>query len=263
MKLILSAAVIAAIVLSSNTLVRANGGTITSGGATLAFAPYSGALGGTDFRPFGAAGGSYLPLTQWAYQPGFSSVSLVGIASESYVGDTATFVTNNGSTPGTITYQISATPSLVTVFTTFQFANTFSSVPDTRIYHLADIDAGGVTTNTATLFAPNDMKVVGGGKTVDFIGFNAPNERAAGELGTLNNPIYGFGVPPLTDGAGFPFGPGNFSGAYEWDRSLTQNIPTSYSVRFSVAVPEPVTIGAIALVAPLALRRGRRACNFA
>src|SRR4051794_24661843 len=77
-------------------------GTISSGSATFSILDSApGALKPTDFRPLGAAG-NYLFEDFWAYNPFFSGTSFFGVVSESYAGDTATILTDNANTPGTI-----------------------------------------------------------------------------------------------------------------------------------------------------------------
>lgn len=229
-------------------------GTISSGSATFSLLASPGGQRLTDFRPLGIATGNQINEDFWAFNPFFSGTSLFSITSESYVGNTATIgIDTGGNSPGTLTYQLTTTPTAVTLTSTLTIMLGSTSVGAAKLYHYTDIDAGGITNNSAVLLSANRMRATGGTGTVDYSAI-ASSDYQGGLAAAVRNTVLASPSQTLTN-TGLPFASGNFTGAYEWDFPMTQGVPVTHTISYVVAIPEPATLAGLATVGIIVLRR--------
>ena len=95
-------------------------------------------------------------------------------------------------------------------------------------------------------------------RTIDVTTTTAADATEAANWPALQNAFQDAGVTNLTDGAGLPFGPGDASFAFQYDRVIAANGSTTIDMEFAV-IPEPDSGRLIALgLLGLGLARKRR-----
>ncbi len=177
--------------------------------------------------------------------------------------------TLSGGLTGTLTYTLTGQPGGVTNAVRMDqlWVITNNNPPGTppvrlNMFHYVDFDLTGSTSNTATLTTANErMRILGPaatGKGADWWGVGANNYQVTGFLtlrGLLTNTV----VNDLNN-TGLPFGPGDWTGAYQWIRTLnagdTITILSSYALNHD-AIPTPGTLALLGLGGLIGLRRRR------
>jgi hypothetical protein len=149
----------------------------------------------------------------------------------------------------------------VQVLASNTITNTGSSNASFSMFFYQDFDIGGTAaTDSGSLLSPNYMQIVEGANTADWVGFAANAYRAGAFSGTR----LGLQDAVLDNFAdeGLPFGPGDFTGAYQWDFALDPGQSITLTSAFTLngaAIPEPATFGVLGLAALGGLSRRRRA----
>lgn len=177
--------------------------------------------------------------------------------------------TLSGGLSGTLTYTLTGQPGGVpnAVRVDQMWVITNNNAPGTppvrlNMFHYLDFDLTGSTSNTATLTTANErMRILGPaatGKGADWwgVGANAYQVTAFATVrGLLTNTV----VNDLNN-TGLPFGPGDWTGAYQWIRTLdpgaSVTILSSYALNHD-AIPSPGALALLGLGGLAAWRRRR------
>lgn len=148
----------------------------------------------------------------------------------------------------------------VQVIATNKITNTGSTAASLSLFYYMDFDLQATSVDhTASLLGTNYMQVSALSTTADWAGYGADAWQVTAWPG-LTNQFSNATVENLNN-TGLPFGPADFTGAFQWDINLAPGQSITLMSGFTLngaAVPAP---GALALLglAGLAARRRRRA----
>lgn len=279
MKIVLSTLSAALVTLVPVAAWAQTGGSIADGKATYLQGAGATTVGstaggtGSDFRPDGAATPDLLFQNWWWYRvQGDTRERPFGIytdgtrditGSSSFGGNTFTmnWTATEGGNP-LFTAQWTATlfgnpdPGIATFTYSFQVTNTSGGQLTFNLFNYLDLDVPANSgTNTATGDATS-MTVVG---TTHFASWNnggADNFQVTG-FATVRGLLANALVDDMNN-TGLPFGPGDWTGAVQWVRTL--NDGESFTIGGSIAaVPEPTTLALAGLGVAGTLMTVRRA----
>lgn len=166
---------------------------------------------------------------------------------------------------GTLRYEVTGQPNsianAVRVDQSWTIRNPSSVDVELNMFHYIDWDLSGTTSDTATLTTPNERMLVrdagGTQKGADWWGVGA-NAYQVTPFATVRGLLTNTTIDNLNN-TGLPFGPGDFTGAFQWRMIVPAggqvSIFSSYALN-DEAIPTP---GALALLglAGLAARRRR------
>lgn len=240
---------------------------IASGGA-LAVSPTAAFFPAASVRLNGAASPNNLFEDWWSYRLlGDNREFNIANATSRVVGaNTATYgydLVTPGAVWGTaqLTYTLTQ-PSAGTarVDQRFRVNNTGTAPRSFALFHYLDLDLNGTFTgDTATLTTPNQrMSITDGPIVADYWGLNATAYRA-GAFATVRTSLTD-AVADNWANTGLPFGPGDFTGSYQWVLTVPAGgsieVFVSYGLNTS-AVPAPGAAALLAMGGVLAARRRR------
>jgi len=152
-----------------------------------------------------------------------------------------------GPGPGQATLDLSET-----------FTNTDFGTLEMATFTYVDLDMRNTPPDDIAEFVTSDLMRVTDTVSKDFGEFqiNGADAYQAAEWPELLNLLSDSSADDL-DNSGLPFGPGDFEGAYQVNLSLPENGEATVTGRLAVNVPEPGTLGLLALGMVAFIRRGR------
>ncbi len=157
---------------------------------------------------------------------------------------------NPSGTPGTD----------VQVLASNTITNTGGSAATFSLFYYMDFDVGASTSNSASMVGPNTMSISGAsGNVVEWAGVGADAYQVQ-TYSTLRTSLSDTSVTNLNN-TGLPFGPGDFTGAFQWDLTLDAGASITLYSGFTLngpALPAPGA-GALLGAAGLFAMRRRRA----
>jgi hypothetical protein len=130
------------------------------------------------------------------------------------------------------------------------------------IYHYLDLDLSGIAgDDSAVLDDPNliRMNITDGSAAARYLGFDA-NAYQVDAFPNLRNLLTDGDVDNFND-TGLPFGPGDWTGGYQWNFVLENGDSRNITVGWNVNVPVPAPGGLAVLGLSMMLHRGRRRAN--
>lgn len=235
-----------------------------------------GTAGGSNFvEPFGSTDMQY--TERWFLRFDGINYAIAGPTTQVGGGNSAS-VTFNGIAGGsglpgafegfdvTINYTITDTGSQAHMHTTTTVTNLSAIAQDISLINYFDYDIQGFSGDEAVATSNGDVTItvrdpVAVGQ-IRRVGIGADSFGIGNYNGLLNGLIAG---DTLTD-VGSPFGPGDFTGAMQWDLNVAGggSVSVNGSVLGTTAfVPEPSMVGALAAMTAglgfVGLRRRRRA----
>lgn len=259
-------AVLIAVGTASTAFAQAGtGGSITDNNATFTIADYLGSGTGNgplaDFRVGGTGNPDHLFQAWWWYR-------VEGV-------DTREFAFNGASSadwsiPGTgrinysyanfdavMEFQVTGTSDGVGVLTqTLTIINNTNDNMTINLFNYQDVDLGGTAGNdSAFLAGPNVIRITDA----------APSDWIANYEGTNDYGVAGFAAlrARLTDnnpdnfsGTGLPFGPGDFTGGFQWVLNLSPGSAATASATLTI-IPSPGAMALLGLGGLVGLRRRR------
>jgi hypothetical protein len=257
------------LVIALTPSVWAQTGTITDGTATFAWTGSTTTEGQADFS---AGGGDYVYQNWWWFrvEGGTAETPLPwagwtppGPDVESYTGGTATLGWDDGLAPfGDFTAELAVTIDEVaagvsaTVVEAMTITNTGSDRLRLSLFNYLDVDVMDSSDDTAELVAPNHMRIADEDEYVEFLGVGADAYQVL-PWNDLLAMLQDGAVTDL-DSTGLPFGPGDFSGAFQWDLELAPGASMTVIEGLSIntdAVPEPSMLVMMALGGAIVIRR--------
>jgi hypothetical protein len=253
-------------------------GTITDGNATYGVTiptSQTSTGGSADFRPEGGATVNHMFQNWWYWRVNgvsnreftFSSAAGFGFT-QSYVGNIATF-NWTGLSSGAFNAQLrmtltdGAVAGAAGLLEEMTIVNTSGSALDLSLFSYADFDIDG-----GADFA-DDLAMISGNvvmlsdntsaTTAQYAGFGADAFQAT-SFATLRGRLTDLDLDTL-DNTGYPFGPGDFTGGFQWNRMIGAGESlTVYAAKAinQAVVPGPAGLAVLAL-GGIAPRRRRRA----
>ena len=168
-----------------------------------------------------------------------------------------------GDVVGTLTYTLSQpVANSARVDQQWSFSNPTMNDIELDLFHYVDFDLAGATSNSATLTAANNRMNVThtGGTTADWWATGAHSYQV-NSFATLRGLLTNTAIDDLNN-TGLPFGPADFTGAFQWTliipggSDVTVNVFSSYGIN-TPAIPAPGALALLGLGGLLAARRRR------
>ena len=231
-------------------------GVITDGNARWAYDSVS----GTDFQPDSTV--DHLPLNWWFYRVNNgdgltlfeNELSLPTNAGESYVGNTAVleWVVEHRDLRGRVTPLFDArlttvitdggSPGVATVTQELEITSTFSADLEITVFNYSDWDVSGVFVDDVATISGDVMTITDAvtGDVITCEGVGADAYQAA-EWPTLRNALLDNSLTNL-DNTGFPWGGTDFTGAFQWDRTIPFGGSTTYNVEIAAPPAEQIVL---------------------
>lgn len=203
-----------------------------------------------DFMPDGVAGGDYMFQNWWWIYAGDVLPISWPPNSEDYTGNTATLSGSNGPFIWTLTLELTdgATPGEAVLAETLLVANGTPQTSPLHMYAYSDIDAGGTYGGDEAILESDNILVTDvataeyaeltyGASTIAGV----TTAYQVGEFSDIRDLLSGGSVVTL-DNSGLPFGPGDFTGAFQWGTMLLGGWNAEFHRTTTLGVPEPGTL---------------------
>lgn len=232
-------------------------GSITVG--TVGWALNAGTFSSTSTGPthnFTIAGQDQVFQDWWWYRLGTDAREFtfpMPATSETYVGNTATITWNNLNGSGlnaVLTVVISENPARAVH--TMAITNANAAPVDLAVMRYVDFDLNATASsdNAALVTSPSLMTVSEGARVFRFQGQGASN-FAVSTFSTLRGTLADADIDNMAD-TGLPFGPGDYTGGYQWASQplaagATRNYVTVYGepAQFTLTTNSPQTVNAV------------------
>jgi MYXO-CTERM domain-containing protein len=254
----------AVLVLGLASVAWAQTGSISDGGATF---EWTGSTSTEGLANFNAGGGDNVYQNWWWFrvagdtaETAFPWAGTTGPDSESYVGDTATLGWEASLTGWTARLQVvvdEVTPgSAATATETMLIQNTGDEPLTLSVFNYLDADIISSSNDSAELLAPGLIEISDSGEYMQFYGVGADAYQVT-SYSTLRTALRDDAVTDLDD-SGLPFGPGDFTGAFQWDLVIEPGAQATIVEGLSIntdAVPEPAMLSLLALGGLALVRR--------
>jgi len=240
-------------VLATSALAQTGtGGTITDGDVIFTQGNSPSGTGGStgtgplaDMKTLGASGADHVFQNWWWYRvEGVDTreFALADATSGSWVGNTGTINYTLPNFSAVLTYVVTDTGTNAgRVVTSLVVRNTTANPITVHLYNYHDFDLQpNLGDDQAILTGPNSIRVFDVGGTIrgQYIGTGA-SAYAVAAFATLRDLLTNTAVNTLGN-TGLPFGPGDFTGAFQWDVTLAPDQSATVSATFALA-PPPAT----------------------
>jgi len=240
----------------------AQSGSISDGNATFEFNGSAFTHGSADFSDGDVDGGSDNVFQNWWWYritgenmetPFPSLVDGLGPDSENYAGDTATLDWNSSIPLFDATLSINigdfgaGTPG-AGVTETMVITNTSTLSYELNVFNYLDANVGGTAGgDSASLLPASAMAVFDDTDDAGllFFGPGATTYRVE-PFADLRDALLD-GVADDFSDTGLPFGPGDFTGAYQWTMPLSPGETITLTEIISIQVPEPASLMLVSL----------------
>jgi hypothetical protein len=237
-------------------------GFITHGDARFEFAS-STTQGLASFFPNGAGTTDHLFQNWWWYRvsgaPSETPMTWPP-TTQSYVGSTATLGGTGASGQFSWELEIELTdgagPSQAAVVEWMSITNNTADPLSLSLFNYADFDINGsAASDSATLISPTEMEITDGADFARFAGVDADAWQVT-PWSTLRGQLLDGGVTDLA-GTGLPFGPGDFTGAFQWNLEIAagDTVRVRENLYINQTVPEPASVCLLVLGGLAVLRR--------
>jgi hypothetical protein len=235
------------------------GGTITHNNATFTQGDVPLSSVGTgpvgEFRVGGPGNPNhYFQSWWWARFPGDTREhALYGPATANWGGSLGQLNYSFPGLPVVQTYQVIGTGSGGVLVESITLTNTSNQPLSANLFHYLDLDLNGSASgDSAVLNGPNSIKVTDGPWTAHYEGSGTYEVGGFPTVRDLltNNSINNF------SNSGLPFGPGDWTGGWQWSFTLQPNDMITLTASLSI-IPAPASAAVLALGGLVAARRRR------
>lgn len=253
----------AGLLLASTALAQSgSGGSITQGFSNFSLTDIGTGATASPLASFsvgGAGNPNHMYQNWWWFRvQGDSNETAFNNASNwSYSGNTARLEFSTASFDAVIQYTVTSIRNGLGVLTTTATVFNTSADPLTlNLFNYADLDMNSTALNdSADLNGVNIIRVTDGGNTgwrANYEGTDAYQVASfAGIRGILNDP----NADDLNN-TGLPFGPGDWTGAFQWSFSIGSLSAATASATITI-IPTPGTLALAGIGGLLAARRRR------
>jgi hypothetical protein len=211
-----------------------------------------------DFRIGGAGNPNHLFQTWWWFrvQGDNREIPLTNASNPSWSGSTGSLEYNAlQATHGSMiqTYRVVGFGSGGALLEGLTIINTTSQTLRWDVFHYLDADMGGSASgDSAMQIGANHMQIADGMWSATYEG---SGRYQVGGFPAIRNLLTNTQIDNL-DGTGLPFGPGDFSGAWQWTVTLAPGQATTITTSVTI-VPTPGAGALLAMGGLLAMRRRR------
>jgi hypothetical protein len=223
------------------------------------------AVSGANFRVNGAAGIDHLFENWWWYRVSTDTreYALANAVGTVVGGNTATTTWNVANPAGAAPYNFRAELTYTATDTgtnvgevreSMVITNTGNATIILSLFNYADFDVGGSAGTDSAVGGLGGMTITDGPWTAEFQGPGALNYQVT-SFATLRGNLTNAVVNNLTN-TGLPFGPGDFTGGFQWDLPLSPGQSMTVTERLAI-VPAPASMALLGLGGLLAFRRRR------
>jgi hypothetical protein len=215
-------------------------------------------VSGANLRDSGPTGTDHLFQSAWWFRVAGDTreTTFFNTALDPVSGSQATLRYTQPLFSAVLTHEVNDPGVGATLVQAMQITNTSANPLVMALFYYADFDVSGTAgSDSAVLLDPERIRITDGANFTEMLGVGADNYR----VGTFGSTRLGLADALVTDFAneGLPFGPGDFTGAFQWNRTIGAGESLTIYAGLSVntaAIPEPASLLLLAL-AGLALRR--------
>ncbi|MGE3109240.1 MAG: hypothetical protein AB7G11_04545 [Phycisphaerales bacterium] len=224
------------------------GGTITDGDAVFTQGDSPTTVTSTgplaNMRTLGATGTDHVFQNWWWYRvDGVDTreVPFMNATSAVWSGNTGTVTFTTPNFDAVMTYVVTDNgTNAAMVVASMSVTNTSGGPISLQLFNYQDYDlAGSATGDSAVLVSPNNIRITEAGNTIigGFIGAGATNYQVS-TFATVRGLLTNTTVDNFNN-SGLPFGPGDFTGGYQWSLQLDAGASTSVSAMLTLDPPPP------------------------
>ncbi len=239
-------------------------GVITDGDARFEF-NNSTTPGSADFQPDGTTDHLFQNWWWWRVEGENMETPAQWLPEDqSYVGNRAELA--DWDTKGRFSWRLilelhdGANPGQASILESFTVTNLTNENLSINIYNYLDADVGGSFGGDSAVLMGDptgrtmEITDVGG----DFVQFHEHGASAyqVTAFPLLRNELNDGGVDNL-DNSGLPFGPGDFTGAYQWTMVIPPHQRGKFFEEILINIPEPASLGLLVIGGLCMLRRRR------
>jgi len=201
-----------------------------------------------SFTTFTDTASNHVFEARWMFESGGTVFEPGTPDSESYVGNQMVLTwngLNGGEVDATLTITLTdqAGPNTANLVQVLEVTNTSGGAINLDLVHYADFDVDGTSGNDVATLVGSTIQV-DDLSTLRYAGYGADALQVTA-FSTLRDAVLAGGYD--LDNSGLPFGPGDFTGGFEWQNvALADGASQTFTAEFALnvpllAVPEPGT----------------------
>lgn len=219
--------------------------------------------GSSDFRPEGGTSTDHWFQNWWWYRVEGDTRETNFTwppTNQNYTGNTATL--GGADASGRFNWELTivltdgGSAGQASLAQTMRVTNLTNQALNLAVFSYLDADVGGTAgTDSAQLVGNMDMEIRDGNNFVRYQGPGADAYQVT-SFATLRGGLTDSDIDNFNN-SGLPFGPGDFTGGYQWNRVVEPGQSLVINQNSFVNIPEPATLTLLALGALTTLRRRR------